>query len=153
MTAAGRGSPPATSRAWRWRELWPTLVGDPHFGCRGSVFLAERAERERDGNQRASLGSTLAPAQGRRMRSADDQRGHEVVVPGGGFALALEACLQCGVGASKVERDFAEQGQVPGCVALAYSARVFVEPDVEHPMQPVLDRPMASDVGGELCRW
>src|SRR4051794_2251530 len=86
------------------------------------------------------------------MRSAGDQRGHEVVVPGGGFALALEARLQCGVGASKVERDFAEQGQVPDRVALAYSARVFVEPDVEYPMQSVLDRPMASDGGGELCR-
>src|SRR3954469_7479562 len=90
--------------------------------------------------------------QGRRMRSADDQRGHEVVVPGGRFAFALEARLQCGVGAREVERDFAEQGQVPGCVALAYAARVFVEPDVEYPMQPVLDRPMASDGGGELCR-
>src|SRR3954465_14266744 len=94
----------------------------------------------------------LATLTGRRMRSAGDQRGHEVVVPGGGFAFALEARLQCGVGASKVERDFAEQGQVPGCGALAYAACIFVEPDVEYPMQPVLDRPMASDGGGELCR-
>src|SRR3954453_6812424 len=90
--------------------------------------------------------------QGRRMRSAGDQRGHEGVVPGGGFALALEAGFQRGVGASKVERNLAEQGQVPDRVALAYAARVFVEPDVEYPMQPVLDRPMASDGGGELCR-
>src|SRR3954449_10344250 len=103
-------------------------------------------------NTSASPNAADFANQGRRMRSADDQRGHEVVVPGGGFALALEVCLQCGVGASKVERDFAEQGQVPGCVALAHPARVFVEPDVEHPMQPVLDRPMASDGGGELCR-
>src|SRR3954468_22403854 len=86
--------------------------------------------------------------QGRRMRSAGDQRGHEGVVPGGGFAPALEARLQRGVGAREVERDFAEQGQVPDRVALAYAARVFVEPDVEYPVEPVLDRPMASDGGG-----
>src|SRR3954453_22604406 len=94
----------------------------------------------------------LASLQGRRMRSAGDQRGHEVVVPGGGFALALEAGFQRGVGTREVERNLAEQGQVPDRVALAYAARVFVEPDVEYPMQPVLDRPMASDGGGELCR-
>ena len=46
--------------------------------------------------------------QGRRMRSAGDQRGHEVVVPGGGFALAFEAGLQCRVGARGVEGDLAE---------------------------------------------
>src|SRR5688572_17209151 len=86
------------------------------------------------------------------MRSAGDQGGHDVVVPCGGFALALEARLQGGVGASNVERDLAEQGQVPGCGALAHSAGIFVEPDVEYPMQPVLDRPVTSDGGGELCR-
>src|SRR3954454_3767119 len=86
------------------------------------------------------------------MRSACDQGGHEIVVPSGGLALALEACLQCGVGAREVERDLAEQGQVPDRVALAYSARVFVETDIEYPVEPVLDRPMASDGGGELCR-
>src|SRR3954470_10519417 len=91
------------------------------------------------------------PGQGRRIRSAGDQRGHEIVVPSGGLALALEAGLQCGVGASEVERDLAEQGQVPDRVALAYSARVFVETDIEYPVEPVLDRPMASDGGRELC--
>src|SRR4051812_8027970 len=47
------------------------------------------------------------------LRSAGDQRGHEVVVPGGGCALALEAGLQGGVGAREVERDLAEQGLPP----------------------------------------
>src|SRR4051812_43583192 len=28
-TSGGRGSPPTASRALRWRELWPTLAGDP----------------------------------------------------------------------------------------------------------------------------
>src|SRR3954467_3474172 len=90
--------------------------------------------------------------QGRRMRSAGDQGGHEVVVPGGGFALALEAGFQRGVGTREVERNLAEQGQVPDRVALAYSTGIFAEPDVEHPVETVLDRPMASDGGGELCR-
>src|SRR4051794_21456986 len=87
------------------------------------------------------------------MRSAGDQRSHEGVVPGGGFALALEAGFQRGVGAREVERDLAEQGQVPGGGTLAYSTGIFVETDVEHPVETVLDCPMASDGGGELCRW
>src|SRR4051812_18209093 len=101
----------------------------------------------------ASSSTSLCPVtpQGRRMRSAGDQRGHEGVVPGGGFALALEAGFQRGVGAREVERDLAEQGQVPGGGALAYSACIFVETDVEYPVDPVLDRPMASDGGRELC--
>src|SRR6478609_1786235 len=73
--------------------------------------------------------------QGRRMRSAGDQRGHEVIVPGGGFALALEARLQCRVGAREVERDLAEQGQVPGCGTLAHPAGIFVEADIEYPVK------------------
>ena len=123
----------------------------PGFGALSVRFITLGA-LGRPKLETSIYGSDLVAAQGRRMRSACDQGGHEIVVPSGGFVLALEARLQCGVGASKVERDFAEQGQVPGCVALAYSARVFVEPDVEYPMQPVLDRPMASDGGGELCR-
>ena len=97
-------------------------------------------------------GDTFGIIQGRRMRSAGDQRGHEVVVPGGGFALALEAGLQCRVGAREVERDLAEQRQVPGGGALTHPAGIFVETDVEHPVKSVLDRPMAADGGGELCR-
>ena len=102
-------------------------------------------------------GSRTVALQGQRMRSAGDQRGHEVVVPGGGFALALEAGLQCRVGAREVDRDLAEQGQVPGGGALAHPASTallssFIETDVEHPVKSVLDRPMASYGGGELCR-
>src|SRR6478672_6537482 len=98
-----------------------------------------------------------APSQGRRMRSAGDQRGHEVIVPGGGLALALEAGLQCRVGAREVERNLAEQGQVPGGGALAHPASTallssFIETDIEYPVKPVLDRPVAADGGGELCR-
>src|SRR3954451_3027640 len=87
------------------------------------------------------------------MRSACDQGGHEAVVPGGGLALALKAGFQRDVGAREIESDLAEQGQVPGRGTLTYATGIFVETDVEHPMQPVLDRPMASDGGGELCRW
>src|SRR5262249_17011778 len=58
------------------------------------------------------------------MRSTCDQGGHEVVVPGGGLALTLEAGLQRGVGTGEVERDLAEQGQVPGGGMLAYAAGI-----------------------------
>src|SRR3954468_9286486 len=94
-----------------------------------------------------------ALAQGKRMRSACDQGGHEIVVPSGGLALALEAGFQRGVGAREVEGNLAEQGQVPGGGTLAYATGIFVEPDVEHPVETVLDCPMASDGGGKLCRW
>src|SRR3712207_9009033 len=49
----------------------------------------------------------LAPhrsrTQGRRMRSAHHQGGHEAIVPAGVFALALEAGLQRAVGPGKVQ--------------------------------------------------
>src|SRR6476659_7488498 len=100
------------------------------------------------------MASAASPSTlGRRMRSAGDQRGHEVIVPGGGLALALEAGLQCRVGAREVEGDLTEQGQVPGGSALAHPTGIFIEPDVEHPVKAVLDRPMAADGGGKLCRW
>src|SRR6476659_233732 len=86
-------------------------------------------------------GSNHPSYEGRRMRSAGDQGGHEVVVPGGGFALALEARLQCRVGAREVERDLAEQGQVPGCGTLAHPAGIFAEADIEYPVKSILDRP------------
>src|SRR5215211_8449405 len=85
------------------------------------------------------------------MRSALDQRGHEAVVPGGRFALALEARLR-GVGAGRVQSDLAQERQIARRGALAHPARILAETNVEHPMQPVLDRPMAADGRCELLR-
>src|SRR6476469_4074563 len=75
--------------------------------------------------------------QGRRIRSAGDQGSHEIVVPGGGFALALEARFQCRVSAREVECNLAGQGQVPGGGALAHPAGIFVEADIEYPVQSI----------------
>src|ERR671929_615506 len=92
------------------------------------------------------------PPQGERTRSAGDQRGHERVIPAGVLALALQARLQRAVRPGQVQRDLAQERQVPGRVALAHPARVLAEDDVEHPVQPVPHPPMAPYGGREPFR-
>src|SRR3954454_13848774 len=70
----------------------------------GSQACMDTQRARSRGRFRSLLPGKAVPfrAQGRRMRSAGDQSGHEVVVPGGGLALALEAGFQRGVGAREV---------------------------------------------------
>src|SRR5215213_12040352 len=91
------------------------------------------------GSSRLTAGASY---EGRRMRSAGDQGGHEGIVPAGVFAFALQAGLQRAVGPGKVQRNPAQQGQVPGRVPLPHPAGVLAEGDVENPMKPVLDPPV-----------
>src|SRR5688572_8257396 len=49
-----------------------------------------------------------------------------------------------GVRAQDVERDSPDDGQVLGGVILSGACVVFVEDDIERPMQLVLDAPMAA---------
>jgi hypothetical protein len=45
----------------------------------------------------------------------------------------------------KIDRDFTEQREILHGVAISYPVVTFVEGNVEHPMQAVLDLPMAAD--------
>src|SRR5512147_2573573 len=68
------------------------------------------------------------------------------------LAFALEAGLERGVGTGQVERDLAQERQVPGGVAVPHSARVLTEADVEDPMQPILHAPVPADGHGQCLR-
>src|SRR5271156_1744164 len=47
--------------------------------------------------------------------------------------------------ADKVDRDFTEQREILHGVAIPYPAVIFVEGNVEHPVQAVFDLPMPAD--------
>src|SRR4051794_22867609 len=79
------------------------------------------------------------------MSLAGDDPEHVVVVPGGLFAPTAKAGLTDAIGGNKVESDFAEQGKVAGGGAMAHSAIIFSEGDIENPVQSVLDAPVAAD--------
>lgn len=92
--------PTATKAAPDWLRLHGGRVLFQR-GSDGDEVLAAVEGMLAAGPERLSADD--ARTQGRRMRSAGDHGGHEVVVPGGGFALALEARLQCRIGAREVE--------------------------------------------------
>jgi hypothetical protein len=48
----------------------------------------------------------------------------------------------------EVEGEAAKDGEVLGAVVAAVAGPVLVEGDVEHPVQAVLDRPVAADSAG-----
>ena len=83
------------------------------------------------------------------MNLAGDDPEHVIVVPGGLFAPTAYAGLTAAIGGDEVESDFAEQGEVAGGGAMAHSAIIFSEGDIENPMQAVLDAPVAADGLGQ----
>src|SRR4051794_34145256 len=83
------------------------------------------------------------------MSLAGDDPEHVVVVPGGLFAPTAKAGLTAAIGGNKVESNFAEQGEIAGSGAMAHSAIIFSEGDIENPVQSVLDTPVAADGLGQ----
>jgi hypothetical protein len=67
----------------------------------------------------------------------------EGVVPAGAFDLATGRAV-IGVGAQDVEGAAAQAGEVLGRVILAGMGAVFVENDVQDPVQTVVDLPVRS---------
>ena len=68
---------------------------------------------------------------------------------GGAEAAALDAAAGCGVLAEQVEGESAQEGEgtrrVPGAVADPDAAAVLAEGQVGHPVDAVLDAPVAAD--------
>src|SRR3954469_16441935 len=83
------------------------------------------------------------------MNLAGEDPEHVIVVPGSLFAPTTEAGLTAVIGGNKVESDFAEQGEVAGGGAMAHSAIIFSEGDIENPVQSILDAPVAADGLGQ----
>src|SRR3954452_12522345 len=98
-----------------------------------------------------------ALAQGKRMRSACDQGGHEIVVPSGGLALALEAGFQRGVGAREVEGDLRSKARFRAAVRSRTRLASSLNPTSSTQWRPFsiaqwLRMAEASCAGGSLLR-
>src|SRR3954465_1708323 len=94
---------------------------------------------------RESASTNSARSQGSRMKLAGDDPEHVIVAPGGLLAPTAKAGLTAAIGGNKVAGDFAQQGKVAGSGAMAHSAIILTEGDVENPMQGVLDTPVPAD--------
>src|SRR5665811_1403655 len=53
-------------------------------------------------------------------------------------------CIRDRLDLGEIESELAQQGQVLGTMILAVSGLIFVHDHVEHPMELVLDAPMAA---------
>ena len=84
-----------------------------------------------------------------RLSHLTDDGSCEGVGPSGSFALAGGGHPGAGL-IEQVEGEAAEDGEVLGSVVAAVSGAVLVEGDVEHPVQRVLNRPVAADGAGEV---
>ncbi len=91
--------------------------------------------------------------QGQRTLSSlcDKDLHQEVVVPAGELAFAFNAVFR-GMLLEQADRETSKPGEVVGHVPLARATLVFVEGHVEHPMQRVLDAPLAANGWGEPGR-
>ena len=79
------------------------------------------------------------------MKDAGEDLFHVSVIPRGHLPAALQTGLRDVMTADKVDRDFAEQREVLHGFAISYLAVVFIEGDVQHPVQAVFDLPMPAD--------
>ena len=78
--------------------------------------------------------------------------GQEVVIPASQFSPGLDADAGFLGGGllEQVQRDVAHHRHVLRRVVLADTAFIFAEGDVEHPVQVVLDSPVAADGAGKF---
>src|SRR5882762_773716 len=75
----------------------------------------------------------------------------ELVVPSCALEFGAQGYLCVGLSAGDVESQAPEDGDIGRSVVLAVSRQIFVEHDVERPMQAVLDGPVfAHDTQGFL---
>jgi hypothetical protein len=132
--------------ARRGRRLFPPFSPGAFVGLRrGGEAGAERCP-EPFSPRSASFGSF---GQGNRVKkSCGNETCEEVVVPGGDFAFGAEAWL-AGSFADQIVGHVFEGGEVGGGVLGADAAFVVAEDHVHHPMEAVLDRPMAADDGAD----
>ena len=76
-----------------------------------------------------------------------------MVIPACGFDSAFDGAFGfAGAGFEEVECPVPQGGEILGGVAGAGAAWVFAEDDVEHPVELVLDAPVAADGSREFLR-
>src|SRR6266581_6640145 len=71
------------------------------------------------------------------------------MIPACGQAFAGDADFLGFVALEQVQAQAAQPGEVLGSVPLADAALVFPEADIELPVQPILDPPMAPHIAGD----
>jgi len=76
----------------------------------------------------------------------------ECVVPAGAFDFAAYRGLKW-KRLQDVERQLSHQGKILWRMVLSRSIAILGEMNVEHPMQLVLDTPMAPRYPQKFCRW
>ena len=84
------------------------------------------------------------------MSELGEERSEEVVVPSSAFELAAHGAFR-GFELGEVEGEAPEECEIARPVVLAIARLILVEDDVEHPMELVLDGPVAAD-GVEALR-
>lgn len=65
-------------------------------------------------------------------------------VPAAFQALSFYASLDCSLQFEQIERHVPQDRKVLGGMILADPAVIFIEGDIEHPMQAVLNAPIAA---------
>ncbi len=79
------------------------------------------------------------------MKAAGENLLHVSVVPGGHFPPPFQAGLCCLMAANEIDRDLSERGEVLDSFPIPDPAVIFIEDDVHHPVEAVLDLPMPAD--------
>ncbi len=74
-----------------------------------------------------------------------DEIEEEAVVPSGAQEFSAQRSLGVGMGSGDVERQSSQDGEVCRPIILAVAGQIFVEGNIERPMQRVLDTPMRSN--------
>jgi hypothetical protein len=80
-----------------------------------------------------------------------DEACEEVIVPGGDFTAQAQRILTGG-GSQKVVGHVFDGGEVGGCVVGSHAALVVAEHHVHHPVEAVLDGPVAAHDGADQGR-
>ena len=142
------------------RQLWSEGHSTAEIGRRMGVTKntvvgkAHRLDLPARPSPIRSGGSPRPPhAQGNRSKKSSCalQDGVKVIrVPSGQFTADLEAFAWLGR-AQQVHHHMADGGHVVRAVSGSQTREVLMEDDIQHPMQTVLDMPMAAHRVGELA--
>jgi len=92
------------------------------------------------------------PPQGLRILSLGDlqeESPQDVVVPSGGLAFADQAAFSLSVLVQNHERELPQHRRNLRAVSLPNAARILCKSDTQHPVQLVLDRPVAANGLGQ----
>ena len=77
---------------------------------------------------------------------------HVVIIPGRPLAVGTQAGFGGSVLANQIKGDLAQEREVADSAGITDAAVILPEGDIQHPVQIVLDRPMATNGLGQHRR-